>query len=140
LGITFRARAYLAEAMAIAGARPRQSLALRRALGEPLGIAQCLEGLALTADRDRAAWAARLLGAAEAIRERLGAPLPPVDRPEHDAAVAAARAALGDDGFAAAWAAGRTMTIDAATVDALADSRDHTAAVAPSARDRTAPP
>lgn len=55
-------------------------------------------------------WAAQLWGAAASVREQMGAPLPPVFRPAYEEAVAAARAALGGQGFAAAWAEGRAMT------------------------------
>jgi non-specific serine/threonine protein kinase len=92
-----------------AAARLRASLALRQELGEPLSVAECLEGLALVAAHDRPAWAARLLGAAESIRQRIGAPRPPVDQPALAAAVAATRAALGKRAFATAWAAGGAL-------------------------------
>ena len=55
-------------------------------------------------------WAIRLFGAAETLREAMGAPLPPVERPDHDLRIEAARAALGASGFQAAWAQGRLMT------------------------------
>ena len=63
-----------------------ESLALRREMGERLGIAECLEELAaVAAGSGEPARAARLLGAAEAIRMAIGAPLPPYDRPAHEA-------------------------------------------------------
>ena len=58
--------------------------------------------------------AATLFGAAAKVRERLGAPLPPVFRPPHDSAVAALREALGEPAFAMAWANGQTLSIDEA--------------------------
>jgi hypothetical protein len=98
-----------------------ESLAVRRELGERLGIAECLEGLAAVADGtgqpDRAA---RLLGAAGTLREAIGAPLPPVDRPAHEAAVQATRGLLGEAAFAAAWAAGRALPLEQAVAEALA--------------------
>jgi hypothetical protein len=54
--------------------------------------------------------AARLFAAAEALRERIGAPLPASERAEHDRAVAAAREALSPDMFRRAWAAGSFLT------------------------------
>jgi len=54
--------------------------------------------------------AARLWGAAESLREGMGAPIPPVERAAYDRSVAAARAQLGEKSFAAAWAEGRSMT------------------------------
>jgi hypothetical protein len=47
-----------------------------------------------------------LIGTAHALRQGMGVPLPPVDRPPHDSAVAACRAQLGEAAFADAWAHG----------------------------------
>ena len=107
---------------ASATAHLTESLALRRELGERLGIAECLEGLAtVAAGTGQPERAARLLGAAEALREAIGAPLPPVDRPDHDDDDSATRAALGEAAFAAAWAAGRALTVEQAVAEALGD-------------------
>jgi hypothetical protein len=57
--------------------------------------------------------AARLWGAAEALRDSLGLPLPPNEHPEYDRSLAAVREALGQETFARAWAAGRAMTLEA---------------------------
>jgi len=90
-----------------AGGRLREGLALFRALGHKLGIAEALEELAaVSAAQGEGTSAARLLGTAQALREGLGAPLPPVDRAGHDAVVAACRSALGEAAFTAAWAGG----------------------------------
>jgi predicted ATPase/class 3 adenylate cyclase/DNA-binding CsgD family transcriptional regulator len=59
-------------------------------------------------------WAAQLWGAAEALRESLGTPMPPVMRADYERSVAAARAQLGEQAFAAAWAEGRKMTLEQA--------------------------
>jgi len=97
-----------------------ESLALYRRLGNKVGVAACLEGLAyLASDGDSSERVARLLAAAGGVRDLVGAPLPPVDRPDHDRAVGKARAALGDEAFAAAWTAGQTLTLDAAIAEAL---------------------
>lgn len=42
----------------------------------------------------------------------------------HHRQVAAARAALAEEAFAAAWAAGRAMTLDEAVAEALAQAGD----------------
>jgi hypothetical protein len=42
----------------------------------------------------------------------MGAPLPPADRAAHDRSVAAARTALCEEPFAAAWAEGRAMSLE----------------------------
>jgi hypothetical protein len=63
--------------------------------------------------------AAKLFGAAEAVRDALGTPLPPVDQADHDRCLAAVRAALGEDAFAAARAAGHAMDLEQAVAHAL---------------------
>jgi hypothetical protein len=65
--------------------------------------------------------AARLLGAADALRDAIGAPLPPVYRAAHEHDMATARTALGDAAFAAAWAAGRALALEQAVAEALAE-------------------
>ena len=54
--------------------------------------------------------AARLWGAAEAVREAIGAPMHPVYRVSYEHALAHARTALDEQAFRAAWAEGRSMT------------------------------
>jgi predicted ATPase/class 3 adenylate cyclase/DNA-binding CsgD family transcriptional regulator len=90
-----------------------QGLQLATDRGFKWESASCLEGLAsVVASQGEPAWAARLWGVAEALREAMGAPLPPVYRAEYERSVAAARAQLGQKTFAVAWAEGRTMTLD----------------------------
>jgi predicted ATPase len=76
-------------------------------------IPSCLEGLAaVEVDLGEPEWAALLWGKAGEWRERIGTPLPPVYRARYEQAVAAARAVLNEEAFAAAWAEGRTMTLE----------------------------
>ena len=76
---------------------------MRRAEDDRPGIATCLEGLAtVAAGPGRPERAARLLGAAEALRRAIGSPMPLVERPASEAAARTARTALGEAGFAAA--------------------------------------
>ena len=91
--------------------------------GDMTMIPLCLEGLACLA----ASWgqpdrAARLFGAAEALREALDIRMSPVDRAECEAPQQAARAALAEDDFASAWAAGRAMTLEQALADAVEEA------------------
>jgi len=96
---------------AAAHARYEESLAIGSEVGENLNITFNLEGLADVATvQGEPTWAARLLGSAEALREAMGTPVPPVYRPDYERSVAAARAQLGEKSCAAAWAEGRTMT------------------------------
>jgi DNA-binding NarL/FixJ family response regulator len=68
----------------------------------------------VVAAQGESTWAARLWGAAEAMREATGAPIPPVERADYERALASARAQLGEKTFAAAWEEGRTMTVEQA--------------------------
>ena len=82
-----------------------EGLELFRGLGHKLGIAEALEELgAVSAAQGDGAQAAMLFGAAHALREQMGAPLPLVDRAGHDSLLAACRAQLGEAAFAEAWA------------------------------------
>ena len=90
-----------------------QSLAMARELGQRELIAVGLEGLArVTAAQGDPAQAAQMWSKAETLREALGAPLPPLERVDHDSAVAAARAQLGEKTFIAVWQEGRLLPAD----------------------------
>ncbi len=98
----------------------KQSLTLYRAMGNRQDAGECLEGLAAVAGaQGQPHYAARLLGAAAALRAAMHTPLPVVDRAAHDRIMAAARTALGDDAFAAAWAAGQALPLEQAIDEAL---------------------
>jgi ATP/maltotriose-dependent transcriptional regulator MalT len=88
-----------------------QGVGVASKAGEKRTITSGLEGLAAAvAAQGNHAWAARLWGAAEALREAIGAPLPPVERAPYHRAVAAARTELGEQACATAWAEGRTLS------------------------------
>jgi hypothetical protein len=90
----------------------REGLALFHQLSHPLGIATGLEGLAELAAAERAERAVTLLGGAQGIRERLGAPLPPVDCAGHERRMEALRAQLAKPQFGRAWAEGQALPLD----------------------------
>ena len=99
-----------------------ESLELGRRMGLNHTILPCLEGLdRVAAAQGRMERTARLCGAAAALREDMGWPLTPAERAEHDRTVAAARAALGNEAFAAAWAKGHALHLDEAITEALSD-------------------
>jgi hypothetical protein len=75
----------------------------------------------MAAARGQARHAARLGGAAQALRDALGVPLPPADRADHDRAVLTIREALGEEAFAAAWDVGRAMPLDETVALTLED-------------------
>ena len=89
-------------------------------MGMNVTTVRCLEGLARVAvaqgRMERAAW---LCGAAAAVREDRGWPLPPARRAEHDHTVAVARETLGEEAFAAAWARGHELSLEEAVKDTL---------------------
>jgi ATP/maltotriose-dependent transcriptional regulator MalT len=90
-----------------------QCLTIARKLPFQLDTPFYLEGLAgVVAAQGELPWAARLWGAAEALREAQGTPLPPISRADYERSVTAARTQLGEQAFAVAWAQGRSMTLD----------------------------
>jgi predicted ATPase/DNA-binding CsgD family transcriptional regulator len=62
--------------------------------------------------------AAKLLGAADGLLERIGATLTPFDVPAYELATKSARDALGETGFATEVASGRTLELDVLISDA----------------------
>ena len=91
----------------------RRSLLIHRELQDRWRVTSVLEDLAaLALTRGGAGTAARLLAAAQALRELIGTVIPPCERARHDETLAAARAALGDDAFAAAWQQGTLAPLE----------------------------
>ncbi|MDP9358924.1 MAG: LuxR C-terminal-related transcriptional regulator [Chloroflexota bacterium] len=83
------------------------------------GLRWCLEGLgAIAIASGQNERAARLLGAAEAERERLGVVPVPGQLRVSATNVEAVRGALGETAFAAAWEAGRQMSRETARAEA----------------------
>jgi DNA-binding CsgD family transcriptional regulator len=79
---------------------------------------------------------ARLWGAAEALRQAIGAPIPPVFHGAYERSVRAARAQLGGKAFTAAWAERRTMPLE----QVLTSQRPVTMLLPDSTDPVTAPP
>ena len=105
-----------------AGALVREALRLESARGDPRVIAEQLECVArVDGAAGSAVRAARLLGAAAAARDALGAPSLDRELQETEVAVAPARAALGEETWAAAFAAGRALSLEQAVHEALGD-------------------
>ena len=97
------------------------TLVLYPDLGDTLRSAQCCEGIAFTLIA--MGWpklAVRLLAAAEPIRQALAIPLSPSEATLATNAIEAARTALGDAKFAAAWAAGGALSPAQTVAAALA--------------------
>jgi predicted ATPase/DNA-binding CsgD family transcriptional regulator len=89
----------------------QESLDVVIEVGDKVLIALGLEGLAgVVATQGEPVWATRLWGAASALRETIGAPMPPIERAGYERAVAAVRMRLGEQVFATAWTEGHAMT------------------------------
>jgi predicted ATPase/class 3 adenylate cyclase len=88
-----------------------EGIAMARKEGNRQTVAFGLQGLArVVAAQGELWWAARLWGAAETLRQTIGAPIAPRERPAYESSVTAVRAQLGEQPFATAWAEGRLMT------------------------------
>ena len=103
----------------------RQSLVIWRDLQDTHNVAMAVESLAWAVGaQGHAERAARLFGAAEALRELVGTALLPHWQADHDRARAAAQAALGERAFARAWEEGRAMTAEQAIAYGLVTPAD----------------
>jgi hypothetical protein len=106
LGHALRRGGRVDEAMAIY----RETIGGWVHLGHRAAVANQLENVAYIAiERGAFERAARLLGAAEAIREAVDAPMAMEEGPEYDGFLARLRAALPAGELDAAWAAGRAL-------------------------------
>jgi tetratricopeptide (TPR) repeat protein len=102
-----------------------ESLAHQRDAGFQRFIPNTLISLAgLEAALGQAERAARLFGAADVLREAMGVRLSVSEREAYDRDIAVARSALGEGPFAAAWAAGRALSLE----DAIRFALDETCA------------
>ncbi len=107
-----------------------ESLRCFAALDDRDGLAEGLESVAgLAAAHGRPRAAARLFGAAAALRDKLGAPLPAGTRVRYDRSVALLQAELDPAEVADAWQAGRALAHAEATVAALELAEELTAAL-----------
>ncbi len=101
-----------------AAALLRRSLEVHRELRDRWRTASVLEDLAaLALAYDLAPQAARLLAAAQAMREAIGTVVALCESGQHAATMAGARAALGDDAFEEAWQQGLLASIDELQAD-----------------------
>jgi predicted ATPase/Tfp pilus assembly protein PilF len=100
--------------------RFQESLRLFHELGDNAGIAACLKELA-AASVTRGDWerAARMFGAAEALRDSTGNPIPAANVADYEQHVAAVREGLGEEVFADSWSSGRAMAVQQAVAYAV---------------------
>ncbi len=95
-------------------------LRLLREVGDRLVGVGALESVArLSLAQQDSQSAARLFGAAEALREHLGAPIPPIEREKLTQAAVSLREAMDEESYTAAWTQGRAMSWEEAVEYAL---------------------
>ena len=103
-----------------------ECLVLFGELGDRRGLVRSLEGFvgvsALDKQPERAL---RLAGAADALRETLGAPLSPADHMKLEQRMQPARDVVGEAASSAEWVEGRTMSIEEAITYATAPTGLH---------------
>jgi predicted ATPase/class 3 adenylate cyclase/DNA-binding CsgD family transcriptional regulator len=116
MALIARARVALAEGDAEAAERDaHDALACAADVEAQLGVPDIFEFLArLAAQAKSYAEAARLFGAAEAVRRRTGEVAYEIYRVDYEASVAAIRDAMGQNDFDDAWAEGAAMSIQEA--------------------------
>jgi predicted ATPase/class 3 adenylate cyclase len=101
----------------------RTSLPLFRDLGHEQGIGWCLRALGRVATaQERLEQAARLFGAAETLIDTGQMHVESSQRKEWDRNIATLHARMDEVTFAAAWAAGRAMSLEAAIEEALGEA------------------
>jgi Tfp pilus assembly protein PilF len=110
---------YRAGDLADAEAAFVQSLRVSREMRNPRAVGACLEGLGYIAADADARWAARLLGAAQTVRDATAAPLFPQWKAAHAHVVATIEKRLGTDLARREWAAGRQTDTDELVTDIL---------------------
>jgi uridine phosphorylase len=107
-----------------AEAKYRETLPEWRRIGHRAAIAHQLECFAIIATvREQGLRAARLLGAAEALREKINIPMSGLERIEYDQEIANLRTGLDKEVFTSTWAEGRAMSMEQAINYALEPSQ-----------------
>jgi len=88
-------------------------------MGEQQGMARVLLRLALMAVDDVPERAARLLSAAETLRQTIGLNYAPSDQADYEQSRVRVQTMLADISFALAWAEGQALSLEAAVAYAL---------------------
>jgi DNA-binding NarL/FixJ family response regulator len=130
LGTTLSAQGRLEEACPLLA----EALRIYTDVNDPRGVAQCLEALAhVASERAHYESAARLIGAAAALRERVAARPPEAEQARSSAVERVLARALGPQDADTLIHAGRTMPVEQATDLAMAVA----SGAAPGDRDRS---
>jgi hypothetical protein len=100
-------------------------MAISWEVGHQGGLVRDLEGLtAIAVAQAQFERAARLFGALDGLREATGQPRPPAERVAYERSVSAARSAIGERAFEAAWAEGKAMELEQAISYALEEEAE----------------
>jgi len=100
----------------------RETIIEWQRMGHRAAIAHQLESLAFIAKaKEQTERAARLFGAAEVLREKIGIDMTPQERQEYKKEVAALKANMDEKEFTSLWAEGRSMTMEQAIELAVSD-------------------
>jgi DNA-binding NarL/FixJ family response regulator len=109
---------------ASAAALHRESLGFWQGQGSELITVEILTGLARLAAKNQPEHAVRLFAATQAIQTRVGLTPAPALRAKNERAIGSARAALGEEAFAAAWAASEELPLQRAAAEAQSVTAD----------------
>jgi non-specific serine/threonine protein kinase len=114
----------------------RESLGIARGHGNRRFLAETLESIAgVAAARGDPERAARLYGAAAALRRQIDAPVEGWERPVYERGVELARAGLSAEAFEAAWSAGSALPFADIIAEALAEQSESPAVASERAPD-----
>jgi predicted ATPase len=105
----------------------QESLALYGEMGAMFAVVPCLESLAQVLCSPRAEMlqvgrvgrGVQIWAATTTLRVAQGTPRPPADHTAFEASIGTARASLGEDAFAVAWAAGAALSLEQAMAVAM---------------------
>lgn len=97
-----------------------ECVTINRQLGNKWSLPYLLEGIAdVSIGEKNAKHAAKLYGAAEVLREKIGLAMPPTERVTYNKARDSMREALTEETFKTVWNEGRAMTVEQALAYAL---------------------
>jgi predicted ATPase len=101
----------------------RKTIRVWQKLGHRAAIAHQFESFAFIAKvHEQAERAARLFGAAEALREKISIPMSPPEQIEYNREVADLRAGMDEKAFTSLWGEGRALAMEAAIEYALKET------------------
>jgi predicted ATPase len=110
---------------ALAQSLYRESMLIFQELGYKRGIARLLECFAISAGaQSKPERSLRLAGAAAALRQAVGAPLPPGEQAEVEKSLESTREALAQTAASAAWLEGWGLSVEQAVEDALTSNAE----------------